>query len=469
MERNSLNDILKQSLVGVAKAIRERSVSAIEVTQAALDRIAEVNPELNAFLSTSAEHALRRAQEAQRAHERGETWGPLHGVPIALKDIIAERGEQFTCGSALRRDTVADLDAEVTARLRRAGAVFVGRTNLHEFAYGISNDNPHFGPCRNPWDAQRIPGGSSGGSAAALASCCMFGSVGTDTGGSVRIPAALCGVVAFKPTYGRVSTHGVFPLSWSLDHVGPMARTVEDVELLYSVMAGSEASALTVDARGDEKANGLRVGVLRPPAPDPSDPAVEEATRASLALWRSLGAQIVEVEPQEWEALSAVGTIVLLSEAAAIHRAQLGLDPKAYGTDVRVRLLAGLAVGAQRYVRALQARRALARRWLARVFSQADILISSTVPITAPRIGEETIVLGGRPMDARNVITRHTRPFNALGLPALSLPVGLVGGLPVGMQMVARPMADRFVLRLGRMLEKARGAFPLPELAHARP
>ncbi len=451
------DDPLRLPLVEAARCIRHRRLAPRELVEAVLRRIEGINPRFLAFLSVDPEGALRRAREAEEALARGAWWGPLHGIPFALKDLIAQAGAPWTCGSGLRRDTVAAEDAWATACLRSAGAVFVGRTHLHEWAYGVSNNNPHFGPARNPWDPTRSPGGSSGGSAVALATGCAYGSLGTDTGGSVRIPAALCGVVGLKPTYGLVPTQGVYPLSWSLDHVGPMARTVDDVALILEVLTGIRYGA-------DEEVRGVRVGFVRDFSEAVLDAGVASAIERALGVLRELGAKVKEVRGEGLSAASAVATVLLMVEASTLHLPLLRSKPDAYGPDVRERLVVGLALSGERYVRARSVRRALVHHFLREVYAEVDVLLTPTVAIPAPPVEEETTSVAGRPYNTRALLTRLTNPFNALGFPALSLPCGFAGGLPVGLQLVGRPFEEAVVLRVGRAYERARGPFPLPRV-----
>ncbi len=443
------------TLVQVARAVRSGELSPVEVVEAVLERASRVQPRLRPFLWLDPERALDQARQRAREPARG----PLHGVPVTLKDLIAERGAPFTCGSALRAAEVAAEDAEVTRRLREAGAVFVGRAHLHEFAFGVSNDNPHFGPARNPWDPDRSPGGSSGGSAVAVATGCAFGSVGTDTGGSVRIPAALCGVVGVKPTYGLVPRHGVFPLAPSLDHVGPLARTVEDAAVLLEVLVGSPgryASALGSRVRG------LRVGVPRGGWWEVVHPLVAARFQEALTVLEGEGARCTALD-FPWEAASAVATALLLVEAASVHVERLRARPDSYGADVRERLLVGLCLPAERYVQALRVRRALASR-CRRLWDEVDLLASPTVPVPAPRWGEQTTEVAGAPHDTRSLLTRFTNPFNALGLPAATVPCGFAEGLPVGLQLVGPPWQEARVLAAAAAYERARGPFAAPEV-----
>lgn len=445
--------VLGMGLRQVAEAIRTGQVSGEEVAEAAVRRALEVQGKLHAFVwldpDRTLEEARRRARQAPQ--------GPLHGVPLTLKDLIAERGAPFTCGSKRRAEVRAESDAEITRRLRQAGAVFLGRAHLHEFAYGVTNDNPHFGPARNPWDPTCSPGGSSGGSAVAVSTGCVFGSVGTDTGGSVRIPAALCGVVGLKPTYELVPRDGVFPLSPSLDHVGPLARKVEDAALLLEVLAarpGRYTAGLNSGVRG------LRLGVPSGAYWDVLDPQVAERVEEAVRVLEAEGAHRVGVD-FPWEASSAVATALLMVEAASVHAQGMRSDPGGYGADVRERLLVGLVLPAERYVQALRVRRLLAR--LCRdLWSRVDLLATPTVPIRAPRLGQSVTEVRGTPYDTRSLLTRFTNPFNVLGLPALSVPCGLVDGLPVGLQLIGRPGDEATVLAAGAVYERATGPWLAP-------
>lgn len=444
------------TLTQVADAIRKGSVSPVEVVEAVLDRALRVQPHLKPFLWLDPD----RVRDEARRRAREAPGGVLHGVPVTLKDLIAERGSPFTCGSKLREGVVADEDAEVTRRLRAAGAVLVGRAHLHEFAFGVSNENPHFGPARNPWDPERSPGGSSGGSAVAVATGCTYGSVGTDTGGSVRIPAALCGVVGIKPTYERVPRQGVFPLAPSLDHVGPLARTVEDVAVLLEVLTatpGRYAGALGQGLRG------LRLGVPRGPYWEAMHPGVSACFEEALRCLEGEGARRVTVD-FPWEAASAVATALLLVEAASVHADSLRARPDGYGPDVRDRLLVGLCLPGERYVQALRARRALAEASRKLFWGSVDLVVTPTVPIPAPHLGEAVTEVAGAHHDTRALLTRFTNPFNALGLPALSVPCGFVGSLPVGLQLVGPPGEEARVLAAGAAYERARGPLPPPEV-----
>lgn len=446
-------------LRALAQRLWQGEIRSVDVTQAVLDRARRENGRLNAFLSIDEEGALAAARRADEMRQSAGARGALGGVPLALKDLIGEAGAPFTCGSDLRRSVRATADADATARLRAAGAIFIGRTNLHEFAYGISNENPHFGPARNPWDPSRIPGGSSGGSAVAVAARVVPASLGTDTGGSIRIPAALCGITGLKPTYGLVSCAGVYPLSPSLDHVGPMARCVDDLALLLEILAGPAAVrgyATATDLRG------VRIGLPRPYFWEQLGPGVGAAVEDAARALSALGATVRDIGRDFGPASSAVATAILMVEAATAHRDAVRAHPQRYGDDVRERLYVGLALPGERYVRAKQARRALIRDLRRTIFEDVDLLLTPTTPEVATPIGRETIEVPGKPFNTRAAMTRFTNPFNGLGFPALSVPCGVARGLPVGAQIVGRPGEDGFVLRVGAAYERARGPFPAP-------
>ncbi|HEY8492029.1 MAG TPA: amidase [Dehalococcoidia bacterium] len=429
-----------------ADALRRRELSPVDLTEAVLDRVRRLDGVLNAYITVTEEAALAQARAAEREIAAGTYRGPLHGIPLAYKDLFATRGVRTTAGSRLLAGWVPDYDAEAVARLHAAGAVMLGKLNLHEFAYGVTTANPHYGPCRNPWDTTRSPGGSSGGSGAAVAAGLALGALGTDTGGSIRIPAALCGVVGLKPTYGRVSRHGVVPLAWSLDHVGPLARTVEDAALLLAAVAGFDpkdpaaadapvpdyAAALAGDARG------LRAGVLGGHFTAGADPEVLAALAAAVQTLEGCGVRTDGAElDHAGDALTAA-TCIMFSEASAYHERDLRERPEDYGPDVRARLELGELYRATDYLRAQRARTVFVQEVLA-LLDRFDVLVAPATPVPAPPIE------GGDPA-AR--LVQYTSPFNLAGLPAVSVPCGFTAaGLPVGMMLVGRPFEEATVLR----------------------
>jgi aspartyl-tRNA(Asn)/glutamyl-tRNA(Gln) amidotransferase subunit A len=443
-----------------AEALRHRRFSAVELTTAALGRIERLNPVLNAFITVTAEQALNQARQTDADLAAGRDRGPLHGIPIAVKDLFYTRGIRTTAGSPIYRNLVPDYDAFAVSRLEAAGAVMLGKLNMHELAYGITSANPHFGAVRNPWNAKHSPGGSSGGSGAAVAAGMVYAALGTDTGGSIRIPASFCGTVGLKPTYGRVSRHGVVPLSWSLDHVGPLTRSVRDAALVLNAIAGHDpadgASSRhpTVDFVPDEgcSVRGLRIGFPESFFFERLDTDVELCVRGAIARTEALGAEIKPVKVPDMAAMNAAGRMILLCEASAMLEPHLA-DRSQFGPDVLALLDQGRLLPATDYIHAQRLRRQMQREF-AQVWSSVDCLVTPATPNTAPRVGENTVKLGGHEEDVRLATTRLVRSMNLLGLPALSIPCGLSDiGLPVGLQIVGPPFEEALILRVGAAME----------------
>jgi aspartyl-tRNA(Asn)/glutamyl-tRNA(Gln) amidotransferase subunit A len=422
-----------------------------------VDRIDAYGKTLNAYIAWYPEQAVQQARKAEDALARGRPVGPLHGVPIAVKDLFFTAGLPTTAGARVLADFVPQEDATVIHRLKEAGAILLGKLNLHELAYGVTNENPHFGPVRNPWNLNRISGGSSGGSAAAVAASLCLASLGTDTGGSIRIPASCCGVVGLKPTYGRVSRNGILPLAWSLDHVGPITRTVEDAALMLQVLAGEDSRDVTTSALpvpdyarllgGDLK--GLRIGLASAFFTDPAevDPSVMAAVREALQTMESVGARVEEVSVPFLRHAPAIQYITLATEASANHARLLRTRGRELGLDVRRRLELGEFITAPQYVRAQQGRRLLMQE-LAAVFRRVDLLITPTLPVVAPPIGDQTLTIHGVEKRVQPTLTRCTSFVNLTGLPAISLPCGSdADGLPVGLQLIGQPFDEATLLR----------------------
>jgi aspartyl-tRNA(Asn)/glutamyl-tRNA(Gln) amidotransferase subunit A len=437
----------------------------VEVVDAVLSRIARLNPSLNCYLTVLGDQARRQAARAAREIAGGNYRGPLHGIPISLKDNIWTAGVRTTAGSKILAEFVPAEDAEVTTRLAHAGAILLGKTNLHEFAYGVTTNNPHYGPARNPYDLARIPGGSSGGSAAAIAAGMCCASIGTDTGGSIRIPAALCGIVGLKPTRGRVSCHGVVPLARSLDHVGPLARTVRDAAILLGVMAGfdprdpASVAAPVPDYVREMKRplKRARVGWPRDFFFERVEPPVLRAIEAARDVLESLGARFVEVSLPHVAASLVPTTRIALVEATQYHRAAGYFPARAaeYGEDVRSRLETGSRITAADYLDALDVR-SLMLADFEDAFKHVDAILAPAAPVEAPRIGEETISVAGESEDVRNALVRLNRPGNLTGLPAVSIPCGTGElGLPIGLQLIGRPWDEAGILGLALAYERA--------------
>jgi aspartyl-tRNA(Asn)/glutamyl-tRNA(Gln) amidotransferase subunit A len=442
----------------LSERLRRREISPLEITEECLRRIEKLNPELNAFITVDAESALGQARMAESEILNRQWRGPLHGIPIALKDLIDTAGVRTTAGSALYKERIPTQDAEVVRRLRQAGAVIVGKNNLHEFAYGGSSLVSYFGDVHNPWDAGRIAGGSSGGSAAAVVSGMAYAAIGTDTAGSIREPAALCGCVGLKPTYGRVSSRGVIPLSWSLDHVGPLARSVPDAAMVVQAIAGYDARDLTsahvptsdyAGGLGDDPKS-LRVGIARDYFFDDLDPEVASAAEEALGVIRKLVADVREVKLEILTDRS-----LQAAESFAYHAENVAKHPELYQAETLRRIRTGEKVSAAEYIRRLQELEQ-ARRNIRDSFVEVDVLVTPTIPMPAPKIADlQASPAALRPAELR--LLRNTRPFNVWGLPTISVPCGFTqGGLPLALQIAAAHWREDLVLRLANAYEKSR-------------
>jgi aspartyl-tRNA(Asn)/glutamyl-tRNA(Gln) amidotransferase subunit A len=437
--------------------IASKAVSPVEVVRAHLDRISALDGDLRAYITVCGDAALDAARAAEGALMTGGAPGPLHGVPYALKDLYDTAGVRTTGGSRIFADRVPTVDATVARRLAQAGAILLGKLNMVEFAYGPEGLNPHYGHAHNPWDATtpRMAGGSSSGSGVAVAAGLAPAALGSDTGGSIRIPASLCGITGLKPTYGRVSRAGVLPLAWSMDHVGPMTRTAADGALLLRVMAGydpadASSSVLPVPdypvaLTGDVK--GLRVGMLRNGFLDAAAPPVQAAVEAAANTLVSAGAVLDEVKLERTSLAAAGALAVVAAEALAYHAELLRTRAADYDPEVARRLRVSAFVGGAHYVRAQQVR-ALVREEIDAALARRDVLLAPTTPVAAPALDERRVTLGDGPSDVRTALLRFTRPFNFSGHPVCALPCGFTQtGLPVGMQLVGRPFDEATVLR----------------------
>jgi aspartyl-tRNA(Asn)/glutamyl-tRNA(Gln) amidotransferase subunit A len=454
------------TLIEAAKALRAGQVSSAELTGECLQQIERLNPRLNAFLTITADIAREQALQADRERRSGMDRGPLHGIPIAHKDLFCTAGVRTTSGSKLFENFVPKFDAAVVERLREAGAVMLGKTCMHEHAYGITCDNPHFGAIHNPWDLARIPGGSSGGSAAAVAAgLCLMGT-GSDTGGSIRVPASYCGVTGIKPTFGLVSKYGALPLGFSLDHVGPIARTVRDVAVSLAAMAGPDKRDPNSARRHaddllppDEIPSlaGVKIGIPENFFFERVDMQVDNAVHFMAYRAQDLGAELVSLRVPEGRQLNTIAQITLLVEAAAVHEPYIRKQRKLYGDDVRTLIDTGRVIPGVDYVQAQRLRRR-AQEVFRAILKQVDCLLVPATPITAPAIGQTEVAIGGETEDVRIASTRLVRGINALGLPSLAMPAGFTrGGLPIGMQLIGRAFGEKELLRIGAAIEDATG------------
>ncbi len=459
------------SISEIGKLFRKRKLSPVELTRFMLERIAKLNPSLNAYLTVSEEMAIAQADRTEaelcRPAKSRRDRGPLHGIPISLKDNIYTKDIRTTGGSKILRDFVPLRDAPVVTGLKKAGAVILGKTNMHEFAYGVTTDNPHFGATHNPWDFERIPGGSSGGSAAALAAGLCYGSIGTDTGGSIRIPASLCGVVGLKPGLGRVSAEDVIPLSPTLDCVGPLARTAEDAALLLEpiFVRGRNERRLLAGRSVTSRVRKARLGIPKEFSLDALDSDVRVAFEGALQLLRQQGAKVKEISLPQMATTEEAGNVIAWAEASLYHQ-QAGWFPERaleYGEDVRERLEIGTKVSAVNYLGAREFRekfKALFKEAL--LANGLNAIVVPTTPIPATRIGEDTvkITIAGvdlRPaaqLPVRGLLLRLCRPANLAGVPAISVPCGLSkSGLPIGLQFIASWTDEPLLLELAHNFE----------------
>lgn len=451
------HDLLQRSIYETSRLLQSGELRSRLLTEFFLERITAFDPKINAFISVTADLALAQAEQADKELCQGIVRGPLHGIPLAIKDLFETAGIPTTAGASFWREKIPTEDAWVIERLHQAGAIILGKLNMHEIALGVTNDNPHYGSCRNPWDLARSPGGSSGGSAAGLASELMLGALGTDSGGSIRIPASLCGIVGFKPTYGRLSLRGVIPLSWSCDHVGPMARQVSDAALIYQAIAGFDPLDPTSQpqAVGDPIAelergiNGWRIAMLDDQYLERADPEVLQAVKSACLQLADLGATVTPVALPDLRQAARTNGLIVMSEAAALHRQQLLKNPESYGKDVRKRLETGASTSIQDYILARRTQTEL-RRNLELLFNDFDLLCLPATPVTAP------LISGPDAVEQALLLTRFTAPFNLTGLPAIVLPCGFDhAGLPVGLQLVAQPWAENMLLRAAWAYENA--------------
>lgn len=444
------------SIEQLSALLAKKKLSPVELTQLYLSRIERLNPKLNAFITVASESALAEARTAERELLRGKSRGALHGIPIALKDNIWTRNLRTTMGSSILRDFQPAEDATIVSKLRRAGAIMLGKTNLHEFAYGVTSENPHYGAVRNPWNTERIAGGSSGGSAVAVAAGLCAASIGSDTGGSIRIPSAFCGVVGLKPTFGRVSVHGVFPLAASFDHVGPIVRTAMDAALLLECLAGRDPLDPTSlvrsgkDFRLAPKRKRFRLGRPKEHFWVRLDSEVRRITETAVVDFAKSGADVEEISLPNTAAGVEAANLIAAVEASQLHE-RAGYFParaREYGVDVRCRLEQGAKALALDYLSAQQAMRR-ARDEIEVALKTVDAMVIPTAAIAAPPMGTERVRVGNSEMPLRSALVDLNRPGNFTGLPAVSLPCGATqGGLPVALQFVGRRFEEARLLAI---------------------
>ena len=441
--------------------IQKREISPVEIVKAHLNRIESLEPILNSFITLLADQAMEAARQAEKEIQAGRYRGPLHGIPLGLKDLFYTKGIRTTSGSKIFDTFIPNVDGTVVTKLKEAGTILLGKLNMHPFAYGPTGENQEYGHMHNPWNPELITGGSSGGSGSAATSGQCTLTMGSDTGGSVRIPAALCGLVGLKPTYGRVSRYGLTPLAWSQDHVGPMARSVKDCALAMNAIAGYDPNDPTsMDAPVPDysrtltgEIRGLRIGVPKEYFEIPIDSRVKEQFWKAMGRLGELGAVISEVSWPMFHDSMAIASTIQMSEATAYHSDLIKAHGPRIYPPVRLRLEAGFFISAIDYIQAQRAR-ALFYHQSLRLFEKVDLLAGPTVPVTAFKIGLDKVKVGQANVGAISLLTQYTRPFNLNGFPAITLPCGFSDdGLPIGLQLAGRPFEEEMVLRLAHAYE----------------
>lgn len=453
-----MSELSELTLREAADHVATGAVSPVDLVDASLERIEAAGEHLKAFITVYSDQVREVARASAQLSKAGTRLGPLHGIPIALKDNIGLQGLRTTAGSQVLKDWVPDVDATVASKLRSAGAIIIGKTNMHEFAWGGTSDNPHYGSVRNPWNTDRFPAGSSGGSGAAVAARMCYGALGTDTGGSIRLPSAVNGVVGIRPSIGRVSNYGVVPLAYSMDTVGPMTRTVEDNAIMFNVLAGHDrldrgSAELPVDdytADLQRGVQGVRIGVVPDYFFHHLQSPVHDAVQGALSQFEKLGATVHNVTMEHIHGNISAQLTIEASEPSAYHQRWLREQPESYGEDVRTLLEVGELLLATHYIQA-QRYRSLLRSEFIDAFRDVDIFLCPTLPFTATRVGEASVIIDeGRPEDMLSAIMQFTGVPSLTGLPSLNVPCGFDDdGLPIGMQLIGRPFAERMLYRVG--------------------
>ncbi len=447
----------------IAPKLKKKELSPVDLTNVMFDRIDEVDEQINSYITVMKQEALADAKRAEQEIMDGHYRGPLHGVPIAVKDLLNTKGIRTTSGSKVLADNLPDLDATVITKLREAGAIILGKLNMHEFAFGVTNKNNHYGDAKNPWDVERTPGGSSGGSGAAVAAGLAFVAIGSDTGGSIRTPAALCGIYGLKPTFGRVSKHGAIPLAWSLDHLGPMARNVEDLAIALEAIAGFDSNDPTTVEKSvpryqselHDTLAGIKIGVPTNYFFDFVEEEVEQSVRHAIATMEKLGATLVDINIPELSLAEFSELVTIQAEAATYHHDMLTEKSHLYGNDVRTTLQAGELVTAVQYIQAQQARRKI-QEAVSRAFAEVDVIAAPSLPMTAPKWKENFKIIKGESKAITAEFVRFAAPANLTGIPSLSLPTGFSSdGLPMSMQLMGRAFEELRLLQVASALEKA--------------
>jgi aspartyl-tRNA(Asn)/glutamyl-tRNA(Gln) amidotransferase subunit A len=451
-------DLTKQTVGSLSRLIKRKEISPVELTKATLERIEKLDGTLKAFVTVMKSQALQAAKDSERAIMAGKYLGPYHGIPVAVKDLYYTKGVRTTASSKVLADFIPDYDATVVTRLKTAGAVIIGKTNTHEFAYGYTTL-----PTRNPWDTQRIPGGSSGGSGAAVAASMCIAATGTDTGGSIRVPSSMNGIVGIKPTFGRVSKHGVIVLSWSLDNAGPMTKSMEDAAMMMNIVAGydpKDASSVDIPVPDYTKAlkggiKGVRLGIPKEYFLDPLDAEVSAAFKKAVEVLKGMGATVEEISLPYAPLAGLAALYILISEASSYHEQWFKTKANLYTPEVNGYIKFGNLIPAPHYIKAQRLRKLICNDFdLA--FKKVDALITPTLPMTAPKVGEAMVDLGTAKVALNDACGRNMYPLSMAGLPALSLPCGFSqNGLPIGLQVIGRPFDESEIIKIANNYEKS--------------
>ncbi|RLL48472.1 amidase [Oceanobacillus piezotolerans] len=455
------NEIVTKSVEELAPLIKNKEISPVELAEAVLNRAEETNEKTNAYISIYRDEAIENAKKAEEEIRNGNYLGMYHGIPMGIKDNVFFKDKLTTLGSKIHKDYVPSYDATIVEKLRDAGVIFTGKLNLHEYALSITSDNPYYGAVRNPWDLEKTPGGSSGGSGAAVAVGASIASIGTDTAGSIRIPAAACGIVGLKPTRGLVSTHGVFPLSWTQDHVGPMTKTVKDAAGLLEIIAGHDQKNAGSMERTPENfldqitgdVKDLVIGVDEEYFFNNIDSNIEKSVRDTIQTLVDQGAKVETVEIPAMKDADWAGFTFSVSEASAVHYRSIIERPEDFGEDIRGFLVSGAFPSSKQYADAVKVKEQLTQDFN-EIFKNVDVLISPTLPVMPNKIGDEMVDLNGEQVPLLPNFIRLTNPLNIIGTPTLSVPCGWNGNMPVGIQITGPAFADGRVLNTGYAIEK---------------
>ncbi len=463
MSASTSNNFLEWSLSELSGTIKKKKISPLEATKALLQGIHKRNPEINAFISVMEEDALRKAQKAEKEIQKGKYRSPLHGIPIGLKDLIYTKGVRTTFGSGRYKDFIPDYDAEVVTRLENAGAIIVGKLNMHQFAYGGTGDRSYFGPARNPHNTNKITGGSSSGSGAAVAAHLCYGAIGSDTGGSIRIPSSACGIVGMKPTFGRVSKHGAMVLSWTLDHLGPMTKTVRDNAILLNCLSGHDPKdAYSVPTKKEDFTRGIQQGIKGLAIGIPTsfyfdilEQEVLNVYHRAIDKLKLQGAKVVEVDLPYMNELLSAHQVIIAAEAYNALEKEIREAPEKIDEEVRARIFSGVFIRASEYLNVLKVKH-MAIHMFGNVLKKVEAIITPTLCAVPTDIEQRQIDFQGR-KEPTTIFARLTGPANTLGFPAISVPGGLSNnGLPVGIQLIGGPFEERKLYRIAHALEQSK-------------